>query len=274
VNLIDRVIIVTGGARGIGAALAVRFADEKPKGIVVSDIDGAGAEQVATRLREVGVPAVAVSADVASKADAERLVTETEDEFGAVDVLCSNAGIATGMGIHAAASVWERSWSVNVLGHVHLAQAVLPGMSRRRGGHIVITASAAGLLGLPGDAPYAVTKSATVGLAEWLAVTYQHLGIRVSALCPLGVRTELLMPGVRAGHPAARAVAELGTLLEPEAVADAVVAGLAEERFFILPHPEVGTLHAAKAADPDVWLRRQGMPQNRTPQGRGEERGW
>lgn len=262
-NLTDRVIVITGGAQGIGAALALRFGVEKPRGIVVSDIEADRAGQVAAHLRESGVPTVAITADVAHKDDAGRLIEATEKEFGPVDLLCSNAGVATGMGIHAAGFVWERAWSVNVLGHVHLTQAVLPSMTRRRTGHIVITASAAGLLGLPGDAPYAVTKSAAVGLAEWLAMSYRHLGIRVSALCPLGVRTALLTDGLRTGHPAARAVADTDVILEPADVADCVVTGLAEESFFIFPHREVATLHAAKAADPDAWIRRQAMPPRR-----------
>lgn len=256
-KLNGKVIVVTGAARGIGAALALRFCREKPRGIVVCDIDVENAELVAGQLRDNGVPAVAAFADVGRKEDADRLVALTVEEFGPVDLLCSNAGIATGMGIHAPSAVWARAWSVNVLAHVHLAQAVLPSMSRRRSGHILITASAAGLLGLPGDAPYAVTKSAAVALAEWLAVTYRRVGVRVSALCPLGVRTDLLMPGARAGHPAARAVTEHGAILEPSAVADTVVAGLAEECFFIFPHGDVGPLHAAKATDPDAWIRRQ-----------------
>ncbi|QYN38776.1 SDR family NAD(P)-dependent oxidoreductase [Pseudonocardia sp. DSM 110487] len=259
-KIAGKVVVVTGAACGIGAALAARFADEEPLGLVVSDIDQDGVELVARRLRESGAGVLAVPADVTDRAAAENVIAVTEREFGAVDLLCSNVGIATGMGVHAPVAIWERAWSVNVLGHVHLAQAVLPGMSRRRQGHIVITASAAGLLGIPGDAPYAVTKSAAVAFAEWLAVTYKRAGVTVSALCPLGVRTDLLMPAVAAGHRSARAVAELGPILEPADVADAVVAGIAEERFLILPHREVGPLYAGKAADPDAWIHRNASP--------------
>ena len=262
-NLVNKVIVVTGGARGIGAALAERFAGERPSGVIVADLDGDAAEQVAQRLRDDDVPALGVRTDVTVKTEAEALIATAEAEFGPVDLLCSNAGIATGGGIHADAEVWQQAWSVNVLGHVHLAQAVLPGMCRRRGGHIMLTASAVGLLGLPGDAPYTATKSACVALAEWLAVTYRTMGITVSALCPLGVRTELLMPAVRAGHPAARAVARFGDILEPAQVADAAMAGLADGSFFIFPHDEVGPLYAAKAADPQSWI------QHRVVQGRG-----
>lgn len=255
-NFSDRTILVTGGARGIGAAIAHRFAAEKPRGIVVSDVDADAVELVAAQLRARDVAAIAVGADVATKDQVKHLVSATEKEFGPVDLLCSNAGIATGMGIHAARSVWEDAWSVNVLGHVHLAQAVLPGMARQRAGDIVITASAAGLLGLPGDAPYSVTKNAAVSLAEWLAVSYGHLGIRVHALCPLGVRTDLLMDGLRVGHRAARAVADSDDIIEPADVADSVVTGLSEDSFFIFPHHRVAAWHAAKAADPDAWIRR------------------
>jgi NAD(P)-dependent dehydrogenase (short-subunit alcohol dehydrogenase family) len=263
VNVTDRVILITGGARGIGAALAFRFGDEKPRGIVVSDVDAPAAETVAEQLRDGGVPAIAVAADVTRKAEVAHLVEVTESEFGPVELLCSNAGIATGMGIHAADSVWERSWSVNVLGHVHLTQAVLPEMTRRRTGHIVITASAAGLLGLPGDAAYSVTKNAAVSLAEWLAVTYGHRGIKVSALCPLGVRTDLLMNGLKSRHRAARSVAGAGEILEPAEVAECVVVGVTQENFFIFPHRQVGAEHAAKAADPEAWIRRHSVPLSR-----------
>ena len=259
-NLVNKVIVVTGGARGIGAALAERFAGERPSGVVVADLDGDTAELVARRLRADGVPALGVHTDVTVRSEAEKLIATAEAEFGPVDLLCSNAGIATGAGIHADDAAWQQAWSVNVLGHVHLAQAVLPGMCRRRAGHILLTASAVGLLGLPGDAPYSATKSACVALAEWLAVTYRSKGIKVSALCPLGVRTGLLMPAVRAGHPAARAVARYGGILEPAEVADAVVAGLADGSFFIFPHDEVGSLYAAKAADPESWIQRQAVP--------------
>ncbi|MGW5715236.1 SDR family oxidoreductase [Amycolatopsis sp. NPDC003865] len=248
--------MVTGGARGIGAALAHRFVTEKPRGIVVSDVDADAAKAVTETLRATGAAVVAVAADVTRKDEVEDLVATTENEFGPVDLLCSNAGIATGMGIHAARPVWESAWSVNVMGHLHLAQAVLPSMARRRAGQIVITASAAGLLGLPGDAPYSVTKNAAVSLAEWLAVSYGHLGIRVRALCPLGVRTDLLMDGLRVGHRAARAVADSAEILEPADVAESVVTGLSQDSFFIFPHREVAALHAAKAADPDTWIRR------------------
>lgn len=260
----DKVVVVTGGARGIGAALAHRAGAEKPRGVVVADIDLPQAELVAQSLRDESVPALAAHADVTNREDVERLVGQTEEAFGAIDVLFSNAGVASGAGLHAATSVWSHSWQVNVLSHVYLAQTVIPGMARRRAGQIVITASAAGLLGIPGDAPYAITKSATVAFAEWLAMTYRPRGVTVRALCPLGVRTELLMPGLQSGHPAALAVAESAEILEPADVADAAVKSLTRRGFFIFPHAEVAALHVAKAADMDGWLEQRNISRTRS----------
>ncbi|MCG8918730.1 SDR family oxidoreductase [Actinokineospora sp. PR83] len=249
-----RSVVVTGAGNGIGAALALRLAAERPRVVVVSDRDADAAGAVAGRVRDLGVAAVAVRTDVSDPEQVRDLVALVERDHGGADLICSNAGVATGMGVHASPAQWADSWSVNVMAHVHLAQAALPGMSRRRGGHLLITASGVGLLGLPGDAPYTVTKHAAVALAEWLACGYGHLGIGVSALCPMGVRTDFLMPGVEAGHPAARAITATAPIIEPEQVADAAVAGIAEGRFLILPHPEVGVLHARKAADPETWV--------------------
>lgn len=247
----DKVVVVTGAAGGIGAALAGRFADEGAAGIVVSDVDGAGAERTAAA---IGERAIAVRADVTDEAQVANLVTAAESAFGPVDLFCSNAGIATGIGIEAPADAWSASWSVNVMAHVYAANAVLPSMLARGEGYLLQTVSAAGLLTCPGDAPYSATKHAALGLAEWLAFTYGPAGIKVSALCPLGVRTNMLMPGVEAGHASALAVAASGRIIEPAEVADAVVAGLAEERMLILPHPEVADFYAGRAAAPDKWL--------------------
>jgi len=250
----DKSVVVTGAAHGIGAALATRLARESARGVVVSDIDLTAAQAVAAEIRELGVPAVAIRTDVSNREQVAELVALAEREFGGTDILCSNAGISSGMGVHATDTQWTRLWEVNVLAHVHLVQAMLPGWVRRREGYLVITASAAGLLGLPGDAPYTVTKHAAIALGEWLACTYSHLGIRVSALCPLGVRTEFLMPAVESGHPAARAIADSGPIIEPADVAEATVRGIADERFLILPHAEVGEMLLGKVTDPDAWI--------------------
>jgi NAD(P)-dependent dehydrogenase (short-subunit alcohol dehydrogenase family) len=254
VRLRDAVIVVTGGGRGIGAAMARRFANEGAAGIVVSDVDGSAAELVAKSIADTGGTALGVRTDVTDEADVLRLVERTEAELGPIDLFCSNAGVATGQGLDADIAEWSRAWSVNVLSHVYAARAVVPGMVERGRGYLLNTCSAAGLLSAPGDAPYTATKQAAVAFAEWLALTYGDAGIGVSALCPLGVRTDMLMPGIESGQAAALAVAASGTVLEPEQVADAVVAGLADERFLILPHPEVAEYARRKGADRDRWL--------------------
>lgn len=260
-ELRDKTVVITGSGSGIGAALAHRFAREAPRGIVVADLDAARAERVAGDLRALRVEVLPRRTDVADPDAVAELVAATEHAFGQVDVVCSNAGVAAGQGVYASGPMWQQSWAVNVMAHVYLAQAVLPGMAARRLGAFVITASAAGLLGLPGDAPYTVTKHAAVGLAEWLAATHHKSGVQISVLCPLGVRTPLLMSGLATGHPSARAVADYAPIIEPDAVAEATLRGLAEDRFMILPHQVVAELHAKKAADPDAWLAELGEQQ-------------
>ncbi|MEO3777456.1 SDR family oxidoreductase [Micromonospora sp. B11E3] len=249
-NLTDRVTVITGGAGGIGAALARRFAAEGAAAIVVADLDVAGASAVAGA---VGPAARAVQVDVTVEDQVRDLVADTERRYGRIDLFCANAGVATGAGLDAPAADWDRAWRVNVLAHVHCAQAVLPGMLARGQGYLLHTCSAAGLLTAVGDAPYTVTKHAAVGFADWLAVTYRDQGIRVSALCPQGVDTPMLADGLSAGHLGARVIAASGPVLHPDRVADAVIAGLAEERFLILPHPEVANYARRRAEDPDGW---------------------
>ncbi|MGW3958313.1 SDR family oxidoreductase [Amycolatopsis sp. NPDC005003] len=253
-ELTGRVVALTGAAHGIGAAMARRFAAEGAAGVVVSDVDAAGAARVAAEITAAGGHAVAVAADATSKKDLKALVATARAEFGRLDVFCANAGAAFGTGVHAADEQWQKSWEINVMQHVHAAQVVLPSMLARGEGYLLITASGAGLLGIPGDAPYSVTKHAAVGLAEWLAITYRPRGVRVSALCPLGVRTALLEPGIAAGHPAALAIAAAAPLITPEDVAEAVVRGLGEEEFLILPHESVRESFARKAGAVDAWI--------------------
>ena len=247
----DSVVVVTGAGRGIGAALARRFAAEGATGIVVSDINTDAAASVAA---SIGAQALAVPADVTDFAEVSSLVSAAEQEFGPVDLFCSNAGVAFGRGLEASPSDWAANLNVNLMAHVHAANAVLPSMLERGQGYLLNTASAAGLLMAPGDAPYTVSKHAAVAFAEWLSVTYGDQGIKVSVLCPMGVRTDMLMPGIEQGEVSALAVAAFGDILEPDQVAGIVVDGLAAEKFHILPHPEVGTFVKRKADDVDRWI--------------------
>jgi NAD(P)-dependent dehydrogenase (short-subunit alcohol dehydrogenase family) len=244
-QLKDQVVVVTGGADGIGRALCRRFAVEGARGVVVADMDESKARNVAA---EIGGLAVAV--DVASEADIKRLADRATNEYGPIDLFCSNAGICLTGDANFPDERWQRIWQVNVMSHVYAARAVLPAMQARGRGYLLQTCSAAGLLTQLGSAPYSVTKHAAVGFAEWLSITYAKSGIKVSCLCPQGVRTEML-------HQAAGGIAEhlRQTALDPEAVADAVIAGLAEERFLILPHPEVAEYFLHKASDYERWLR-------------------
>ncbi|HSV66717.1 MAG TPA: SDR family oxidoreductase [Mycobacteriales bacterium] len=249
------VVVVTGAALGIGAALARRFAAEGAAGVAVCDLDGDDAAAVATEIGErTDAKAIPVTADITIEADVRALVERTESELGPIDLFCSNAGIATGLGLGAPDEWWEAAWAVNVLAHLYAARAVVPRMLERGHGYLLQTCSAAGVLIQPGDAPYSVTKHAAVAFAEWLALTYGDQGLRVSALCPQGVRTDLLMTGLATGTAAAKAVIAAGALLEPEDVAAAAVEGVRAERFLILPHPEVAELMRRKADDPGRWL--------------------
>jgi NAD(P)-dependent dehydrogenase (short-subunit alcohol dehydrogenase family) len=253
VELRDKVVVVTGGAGGIGAALCRRFAREGARGVAVADLDGAAAEKLAA---EIG--GLALRSDVAHEPDVRALVERTARALGPVDLFVSNAGVGPGRGLgdgeggpFASDDAWRQCWDVNVMAHVYAARAVLPGMLERGEGYLLSTASAAGLLTDLGGHAYSTTKHAAVGFAEWLAIAYGDRGIRVSCLCPQGVRTAMLAGAIEALGGAHL----VDDAIEPEAVADAVVAGLAEERFLILPHPEVAGYLRRKADDVDRWLR-------------------
>ncbi|MFI5484193.1 SDR family oxidoreductase [Micromonospora echinaurantiaca] len=249
-NLTDRIAVITGGAGGIGSALARRFAAEGAAAVVVADLAADAADAVAAG---IGPIAHAAAVDVTDEEQVRALVADTERRYGRIDLFCANAGVATGGGVELPDADWDRAWRVNVLAHVYAARAVLPGMLARGGGYLLATCSAAGVLTAVGDAPYTATKHAAVGFAEWLAVTYRDQGLRVSALCPQGVDTPMLADGLAAGHLGARVIAASGAVLSPDQVADAVIAGLAEERFLILPHPEVAGYARRRAEDPDGW---------------------
>jgi NAD(P)-dependent dehydrogenase (short-subunit alcohol dehydrogenase family) len=241
----DKVVVVTGGAEGIGRALCRRFAAEGARTIVVADINAAGATAVADEIGGWAVPT-----NVSREADILRLVGAVTQKCGHIDLFCSNAGIIVEGGVDTPDNDWQTIWSVNVLAHLYAARAVLPGMLARGSGYLLQTVSAAGLLSQIGSAPYAVTKHAALALAEWLAITHGDQGIRVSVLCPQGVRTNMLLRPRPGGESFLLAGA-----LEPEQVAEAAVQGLADERFLILPHPEVAEYFRRKASDYDRWLR-------------------
>jgi NAD(P)-dependent dehydrogenase (short-subunit alcohol dehydrogenase family) len=256
VKLDGKVAVVTGGGAGIGEALARAFAAEGAAALVVADIDEDQAERVAGELSSTGTSAVGLRVDAGCEADVKELVRRTEAAFGPIDLFCANAGIMVVGGVEAPDEAWERIWRVNVQSHVYAARAVLPGMLARGEGYLLHTASAAGLLTQLGSAPYSVTKHAVVGLAEWLSITHGDAGIRVSCLCPQAVETAMTggaRAGGRAGDGASGAARD--GILPPDQVARAVVAGLAEERFLILPHPEVATYERRRAEDRERWLR-------------------
>jgi NAD(P)-dependent dehydrogenase (short-subunit alcohol dehydrogenase family) len=241
-KLKDKVVAVTGGAHGIGRALCLRFAAEGARGIAVADVDAVGAEEVAARIG--GLP---VLTDVSREGDLRALVERTTAQFGPIDLFCSNAGISVAGGIETPDAEWDRILDINFRAHLYGARAVLPGMLARGEGYLLQTVSAAGLLSQIGSAPYSVTKHAALAFAEWLSIQYGDAGIKVSALCPQGVRTDMLLK--HEGHFL------LEGSLSPEEVADLVVQGLEAERFLILPHPEVAAYFRRKADDYDRWLR-------------------
>ena len=245
-TLPDTVIVVTGGGNGIGRALCRRFAAEGARAVVVVDLDRDAAAQVA---RDVGGLAIG-GADVSNEATVVRVVEQVLREHGRIDLFCSNAGIATDGGEETPTSDWERCWDVNVMAHVYAARAVLPHMLARAQGYLLQTVSAAGLLTHIQSATYAVTKHASLAFAEWLSIAYGDRGIRVSALCPQGVRTDMLYRAAARGRTFL-----LDSAIDVDRVADDVVEGLADERFLILPHPDVAEYFRRKANDYDRWLR-------------------
>jgi len=242
-----RNIVVTGAASGIGKALCERFAAEGAAAIVAADINEAGARQVAEHIAE-RCSSLAVVTDVSREDDVRALVERSIEHCGSIDLFCSNAGIFIPGGETVANDDWQRIWDINVMAHIHASRAVLPHMLERGEGYLLNTASAAGLLSQVGSAPYAVTKHAAVGFAEWISMTYGNRGIRVSVLCPQAVRTEMTA-NTRGGG-----VAGVDGMLEPEQLAQSVIETLEAERFLCLPHPEVLTYMQRKASDYDRWL--------------------
>ncbi|MDQ8703019.1 SDR family oxidoreductase [Streptomyces sp. LHD-70] len=234
----DKAVVVTGAGAGIGAALARRFAAEGAR-VVVNDLDPDKAKAVAEEIGGIAVPG-----------DASAIVEPAREALGGtVDVYCANAGLASGGTEAADEQVWATAWDVNVMAHIRAAHALLPGWLERGEGRFISTVSAAGLLTMVGAAPYSVTKHGAYAFAEWLSLTYRHRGLKVHAICPQGVRTDMLTAAGSAGE-----LVLAPSAIEPEDVAEALFAGIEADRFLILPHPEVGGYYAARASDPDRWL--------------------
>ena len=249
-QLENRIAVVTGGASGIGKALVERFAAEGARHLVVLDRDEAGARAVAESVGGTGR-----GLDVSDEAAIRAVVAETESERGPIDLFVSNAGFVTGGGLEIANEEIQRMWEVHVLAHVYAARAVLPSMIERGEGYLLNTASAAGLLAQIGSLAYSVTKHAAVSLAEWIAITHGDQGIRVSVLCPQAVETNIGANSPSRGRMAdGPGVASRDGVLKAEQVADCVIDALAEERFWVLPHPEVAEYAKRKASDVDRWL--------------------
>ena len=244
------VVVVTGGAGGIGSALGRRFAAEGARAVVLADRDGAKAEAVAG---EIGSRARGVACDVGDDAAVAALIDEVENREGPIGLYCANAGIGAGTGIEAPDSEWNEVWRVNLMSTVIAARHLVPRWVERGGGYLLVTASAAGLLTSLGDAGYTATKHAAVGLAEWIWITYRDRGVKVSCLCPQGVRTNMVFGKHAEGQIGIEQVKRLG-VIEPEEVAQAVVEGLADERFLILPHPQVLDYFRNKADNHGRWL--------------------
>jgi len=245
----DKVAIVTGGSNGIGAALCRRLAQEKAGAVVVADIDVQGAQSLAGEIN-----GMAVRCDVAKEEEIFKLVQQTEDRFGPVDLYFSNAGIMIQGLLEVANEDWRRIWEINVMSHIYGARAVIPGMLERGSGGFVITASAAGLLNQIDSTPYSTTKHAAVGVADNLAINYGDRGIQISVICPMAVRSLMTRDG--------GGIAALDGMLEAEQVAEDVMAALEEERYMVMPHPKVKDYLQRKAADYDRWVK--GMQRLRT----------
>ena len=246
----NAVIVVTGAASGIGRAMARRFAADGARAIVIVDIDAPGVAAVVEELTAAGTTTSGEVVDMTDQAAVEAAIDRIEASVGPIDLWCGNAGVGANGGVELANEVWDFNWNVNVMAHVITARVLVPRWIERGGGHLLLTASAAGLLTNLGTAPYAVTKHACVALAEWIKITYGEQGVGVSCLCPQGVRTPMTEAD---GELAIEVVKAMG-MIEPEDVADAVADGLAADRFLILPHPEVATFEQRRAGDRERWL--------------------
>jgi len=242
VELSGKVAVITGGSGGIGRAMAKAFLAEGAKAVMLADLD---ATAVANAARELGCDGMAC--DVTNEARVVALVERTREVHGPIDLFCSNAG-AGGQGVllDAPNAVWQKQWELHVMAHVYAARAVLPAMIERGSGYLLNTASAAGLLAALGSGPYTVTKAAAVKLAEFISITHGDDGIKVSVLCPQGVNTAMAPRRLGDG--------QTDGIIEPDQLARTVVETLREERFYVLPHPEVEEYVRRKGDDVDRWL--------------------
>ena len=250
-EIANRIMVVTGGASGIGKALAEAFVREGARHVVVADRDEAGAREVAEAIGGTGV-----GLDVADEGAVRDLVAATQSSIGPIDLFMSNAGFVTMGGLEVPNQEINDQWNVHVMSHVYAARAVLPSMIERGEGYIMSTASAAGLLTQIGSLAYSLTKHAAVSLAEWIAITHGHQGIRVSVHCPQAVKTNIgaNSPDRKRRQGQSVGVASGDGVLTAEQAADACIDAIREERFWVLPHPEVAEYVRRKASDIDRWL--------------------
>ena len=241
-ELKDKIVVVTGAANGIGRAMAVRFAKENAKAVICADLDENGACETARQINGIGK-----KLDVSDPKAIADLIEQTENDIGPIDLFCSNAGILMAGGVEVPDDQWQKIWDVNLMSHVWAARYLVPRMAARGGGYLLNTSSAAGMLNQVGSAPYGVTKHAAVGLAEWIAMSYGDQGIKVSLLCPQAVSTEMI-------RGFEEHVASIDGVIKPEDVAEACVQGIRDEKFLILPHPQVRNYIKNKAENYERWI--------------------
>ena len=255
-DLDDKITVVTGAGSGIGRALAIRFAERGARAVVCTDLN---AENAAETAAMIGSVATSSGLDVGDEQAIEQLVQQTEETIGGIDIFVSNAGYGQAGGLNLPTEDWQRMMNVHTWSHLAAARAVIPGMIKRGGGYLLSTASAAGLLTQIDSGPYAVSKHAAVALAEWISINYADRGIGVSVLCPQAVRTNIGANAIKAdtNKPARKSNSGQASgdgVLEADFVADACIEAMNQERFLVLPHPEVATYFERKASDYDRWL--------------------
>ena len=240
-QIVDKRVVVTGAASGIGKALAIEFKNEKAKDVVLVDLN----EEVLEVAKELGFSGFVV--DVSKEVQIKELITSANEKMGGIDIFCSNAGIAGAIGLlDVSTEDWQNIWDINFMAHAHVAKHLIPQMLEQGSGYLVNTASAAGLLTQIGAAPYSVTKAAAVSLAEWIKITYGEKGIGVSCLCPQAVKTAMTAQGP--------GVAGVDGMIEADECAKDVIDAIKKERFLVTPHEEVLEYIKRKTTDYDRWI--------------------